>query len=96
MKKIQPVQIWSSGSLQTGSLLNAYIIYDNLLDTANFYWAIWSSDLEGKPVPLLIQSLAEGNLTMVEPDYSVWGSTTDINQAAYEWIAAKLSLTLIP
>ena len=92
MKQIQPVQIWSSGSVQTGSLLNAYIIYDNLLNSANFYWSIWSSDAEDNP----LKSLAEGNLTMTEPDYSVWGSASDINQAAYEWIAAKLSLTLVP
>lgn len=92
MKQIQPVQIWSGGSVQTGSLLNAYIIYDNLLDSANFYWSIWSSDAEGNAV----KSLAEGNLTMVEPDYSIWGSMQDINLAAYDWIAAQLSLTLIP
>ena len=92
MKQIQPVQIWSSGSVQTGSLLNAYIIYDNLLNSANFYWAIWSSDAEGAAV----KSLAEGNLTMTEPDYSVWGTASDINEAAYQWIAAELSLTLVP
>lgn len=92
MKQIQPQQIWSSGSVQTGSLLNAYIIYDNLIDSANFYWAIWQADAEDKPV----KSLAEGNLTINEPDYSIWGSTSDINQAAYEWIADQLSLTLIP
>ena len=92
MKKIQSIQIWDNGTLQTGSILNAYIIYDNLLDTANFYWAIWSSDAEGKAVI----SLAEGNLTINDPDYDIWGQSADINQAAYEWIADKLNLTLIP
>ena len=91
MKKIQSVQIWDNGTVQTGSIINAYIIYDNLLDTANFYWAIWSSDAEGKAV----KSLAEGNLTINDPDYDVWGQSADINQAAYEWIAVELNLTLI-
>jgi len=92
MKAIQPVQIWDNGLLQTGSLLNANIIYDNLFNTANFYWAIWSSDADDKA----LKSLAEGNLTINEPDYNLWGQSTDINEAAYEWIADKLNLTLIP
>jgi hypothetical protein len=89
MKAIQPIQIWVNGSVQTGNFINAYIINDNLKDSATFYWAIFTSDTDG------IQ-LSQGNLTIVEPDYSVWDSTADINQSAYEWICDQLSLTLIP
>lgn len=92
MKQIQPVQVWTNGSVQEGTLLNACIINDNLSDTAIFYWQIFSSDTEGKAVA----SLAEGNLTMGEPDYGIWSSMEDINLAAYDWVANKLSLTLIP
>jgi hypothetical protein len=89
MKQIEPVQIWINGSVQTGNFINAYIINDNLKDSATFYWAIFTSDTDG------IQ-LSQGNLTMVEPDYSVWDSTADINQSAYEWICDQLNLTLLP
>lgn len=89
MKQIQPVQIWVNGQVQTGNWLNAYIINDNLLDTAIFYWSIYTSDVSG------IQ-LSQGNLTINDPEYDQWGQSTDINQAAYEWIAEQLSLTLIP
>jgi hypothetical protein len=89
MKQIEPVQIWFNGQVQTGNWINAYIINDNLKDSATFYWAIFTADTAGV-------KLSDGNLTMVEPDYSVWDSTADINQSAYEWICNELSLTLIP
>jgi hypothetical protein len=88
MKQIQPVQIWNNGSIQTGSWINANIINDNLENSATFYWVIFSSSTDGT-------QLAAGNLTISEPDYSVWDSTNDINQSAYEWICSKLGLTLI-
>jgi len=88
MKQIQPIQIWVSGQEQTGNWINAYIIHDNLQDSATFYWSIFSSEAGGN-------KLSEGNLTIVEPDYSIWDSTADINLAAYQWICDQLGLTLI-
>jgi hypothetical protein len=88
MKAIQPVQIWVNGSVQTGNFINAYIINDNLQDSATFYWSIFTADTDGS-------QLSQGNITMVEPDYSIWDSTADINQAAYAWICDQLGLTLI-
>ena len=88
MKQIQPVQIWINGSVETGSWINAYIINDNLQDSATFYWAIFTAETGGT-------QLSQGNLTIVEPDYSVWDATADINLAAYQWICDQLGLTLI-
>ena len=88
MKQIQPIQIWVNGSVQTGNYINAYIINDNLQDSATFYWSIFTAEADGN-------KLSEGNLTIVEPDYSVWDSTADINLAAYQWICDQLGLTLI-
>jgi hypothetical protein len=88
MKQIQPIQIWVNGSVQTGNFINAYIINDNLQDSATFYWAIFTAQTDG------IQ-LSASNLTMVEPDYSVWDATADINDAAYQWICDQLNLILI-
>jgi len=87
MKQIQPIQIWVSGQEQTGNWINAYIINDNLKNSATFYWSIFSETGGNK--------LSEGNLTIVEPDYSVWDSTANINLAAYQWICNQLGLTLI-
>jgi len=88
MKQIQPVQIWNNGSIQTGYWINAIIINDNLLNSAIFYWSIYTAETGGNKI-------SEGNLTINEPDYSVWDNTADINLAAYQWICSQLGLTLI-
>jgi hypothetical protein len=86
MKQIQPIQIWVNGADQTATLFSMYIVNDNLLNSATFNYQLLDADAN---------SLISGNLTMGEPDYDVWGSTADINQAAYEWAASKLSITLV-
>lgn len=91
MKQIQQVLVWINGQQKIASLLNAYIINDNLTNSATFYWSIWSEDAELKP----LEKLSDGNLTINGPEYDIWGSSADINQAAYEWIADQLSLILI-
>ena len=85
MKQIQPIQIWVNGSLQTATVFNLIIINDNLSNSATFYWQLLDS-AEVK--------LADGNLTMGEPTYDQWGTSSDVNQWAYEWAATQLNLTL--
>jgi hypothetical protein len=85
MKQIQPIQIWVNGQQQTATLFNLIIINDNLLNSATFYWQLLDADAV---------KLADGNLTIGEPDYDVWGSSADINLAAYQWAAAELNITL--
>ena len=85
MKQIQPISIWVNGQQQTATLFNLIIINDNLLNSATFYWQLLDADAT---------KLADGNLTMGEPDYDVWGSSADINQAAYEWASTELNITL--
>lgn len=85
MKQIQPIQIWVNGSLQTATVFNLIIINDNLSNSATFYWQLLDS-AEIK--------LADGNLTMGEPTYDQWGTSSDVNQWAYEWAATQLNITL--
>jgi len=89
MKQIQSIKIWVNGQEQTGNWINAYIINDNLQDSATFFWAIFTAETDGN-------QLSQGNLTINDPEYDQWGQSGDINQAAYEWICYQLSLTLIP
>jgi hypothetical protein len=81
MKTIQSVPIWSNGSLKNATILNAYSVSDNLIDSATFYYALLSSNLE---------QLAQGNLTMSGADYQSWQQNT----FAWEWIASELNLTI--
>jgi hypothetical protein len=86
MKQIQPFTLWVNGQQVTATLFNLIIINDNLLNSATFYWQLLDADSV---------KLQDGNLTMGEPDYDVWGSSADINLAAYEWAASKLNITLV-
>jgi hypothetical protein len=86
MKKIVPLTIWVNGQQQTATLLNSIIIYDNLLDKAEFYWQL----LDAKT-----SNLSDGNLTISGQSYIDWNTATDINEDAYVWIADQLGLTLI-
>ena len=86
MKAIQPVTIWVNGETNQGVWLNAYIINDNLLDSATFYWNI---------LDVTELQLAQGNLTIQGQDYIDWNANPDINDDAYLWISLQLGLTLI-
>jgi hypothetical protein len=91
---ITPVEIWQNGQSETGNYIDASIVNDNLSDYAQFYWNIskvtTSEDGDTK------QSLTQGNTTISGEAYDVWGSTSDVNLAAYQYICAQLNLTLIP
>ena len=86
MKQIQPFTLWVNGQQVTATLFNLIIINDNLLNSATFYWQLLDADAV---------NLQDGNLTMGEPDYDVWGASADINLAAYQWAASKLNITLV-
>jgi len=85
MKQIVPFTIWVSGQQQTASLFSLLSINDNLKDSATFYWQLLDVDTV---------KLQDGNLTMDAADYAIWSSAQDINEAAYQWAAAKLNITL--
>ncbi len=85
MKQIVPFTIWVNGQQQTATLFSLIIINDNLSNSATFYWQLLDADAS---------KLADGNLTMVEPTYDQWGTSSDVNQWAYEWAATELNITL--
>lgn len=82
MKTIESISIWDNGTVQEASVLNAYVINDNLINSAIFYYTLSSEGM---------QQLAQGNLTMQGQDYDDWQT----NDYAYDWIASQLNLTII-
>lgn len=86
MKQIQPLILWVNGVQVTATQFQLQSIFDNLLDTATFYWQLLDEN-ETK--------LQDGNLTMGEPQYDQWGTQTDANGWAYDWAATQLNLTLV-
>jgi len=82
MKNITPISIWDNGTVQEATVLNAYVVNDNLINYATFYYTLSSESL---------QQLAQGNLTMQGQDYDDWQT----NDYAYNWVASQLNLTIV-
>ena len=89
MKQIETIKIWKNGQSQEATILNAYIINDNLATSCSFYYQLCSS---GEQPDSIGQSLAEGNVTMDGENYLLWNGN---NNDAYSYIAAELNLTLL-
>ena len=93
MKQIESVSIWKNGESQDATILNAYIINDNLATSCSFYYQLCSSGEPTEETPLVIgQTLADGNITMSGDTYLAWDGD---NNFAFSYIAEKLNLTLI-
>ena len=85
MENIQPVGIWNNGSVIQATKFSLEIIYDNLIDNANFYYQLISDN--GVP-------LSTGNLSITGTEYETWGESSDVNQEAYVICTTKLGLQL--
>lgn len=81
MKQIQQVNIWQGGVSKAGTVLNSYVISDNLLDSATFYYSILTQALE---------LLTQGNLTMVGESYDLYST----NEDAWDWVSTQLNVTI--
>jgi hypothetical protein len=90
MKQIQNLPIWYQGSIINATLINLYVISDNLTDTALFYFGLYDGTIE-----LIGDKLSQGNLSMTGQDYIDYSRNTDSNTFAYIWATNLLGLTLI-
>ena len=79
--KIEQTQIWKDGEIKTATQINAKIVSDNLVDSANFYFELLTE--EG-------QRVADGNMGISGEDYENWFSNDD----AYTYICNKLNLII--
>jgi len=82
MKEIQPISIWQGGVNKQGVVLNSYVINDDLLSSATFYYMIATETLE---------LLGQGNLTMTGLAYDLYSS----NEDAWSWVSTQLNITII-
>jgi len=91
MKTIQSVNVWVNGQVKSATKFNMNSVFDNLEDSATFFYELLSAsqDAEGNEV---LTQVAQGNLTMDGQEYQNWD---DSNDGAYTWGATQLSLTII-
>lgn len=92
MKNIQELLIWHKGSNLNAKILDAYLINDNLKDSAKFCYSLYTQNQNSNTKGVC---LCEGNLTMNGEDYINWNTSNDINEQAFIWIAEQLGLIII-
>ena len=85
--KIQDISIWNNGIDQIANNITAQIDFDNLKDQARFFYYLGGDQNT---------NITSGYVEISGADYISWGESTDVNLAAYEYIANQLGLTLIP
>lgn len=101
MVPIQPVNVWFNGVETPANRLDLVVINDNLSDSAQFsYCLVSETDIPNAPAatPLPLTSIArltQGIITMTTEEYADWNASPNINEAAFEWAAGKLNLTLL-
>lgn len=90
MKQIQPISIWSNGNYINASVLNFYVINDNLNNNAIFYYALFSGTVDQIEI-----KLSDGNLLMEGQDYINYSTSQNSIEYAYNYAAQKLNLQII-
>jgi len=90
-KKIETQTVWVNGELKAANNLYTYIVMDNLFDSAQFYWQL--AFVENDEVKE--SNLASGNVSLTGETYVNWGESGDINNEAYNLVAAALNLVII-
>jgi hypothetical protein len=83
MKTINPpLSIWINGVYIETTIFQLQCNFDNLIDTAVFYFARYDRN---------VVKITDGNITMSGTDYLTDWVTND---AAYNWAAQKLGITI--
>lgn len=90
-KTIETQTVWQNGELKAANNLYTYIVMDNLVDSAQFYWQL--NFVENGEVKE--SNLAQGNVSLTGETYVNWGESGDINNEAYNLVAAALNLVII-
>jgi len=97
MKQIQPVQIWTNGTLKTAEFLQVTGINDNYENSATNYWALFTriKDIDNKWVAG--EQIAQGNTTISGQDYINWGDqpAMAINAWIYNWVASQINVVIL-
>lgn len=87
-KAIQPVSVWANGETKQANLIQAYLVFDDLINVARFFYSLCDKKEESTEV------LTSGNVSITGEDYTAWGESGDINDEAFTYICQILNLQL--
>jgi hypothetical protein len=98
MKQIEPVQIWTNGTLKTAEFLQVTGINDNYESSATNYWALFTLVTDAEGVESAGELIAQGNTTISGADYIEWGDVPamSVNAWIYDWVAEQINVVILP
>jgi len=97
MKQIEPVQIWTNGTLKTAEFLQVTGINDNYESSATNYWQLFTRVKDANNNWVAGEQIAQGNLTIDGQDYINWGDqpAMAINAWIYNWVASQINVVIL-
>ena len=97
MKQIEPVQIWTNGTLKTAEFLQVTGINDNYESSATNYWALFTKVVDAEGNEVAGEQVAQGNTTISGQDYIDWGDqpAMAINEWIYNWVASQINVVIL-
>jgi len=97
MKQIQPVQIWTNGTLKTAEYLQVIGINDNYESAATNYWALFTLVTDDEGIESAGEQVAQGNCTINGESYIDWGDqpAMAINAWIYDWVAEQINVVIL-
>ena len=98
MKQIEPVQIWTNGTLKTAEFLQVIGINDNYESAATNYWALFTKVVDAEGVESAGEQIAQGNTTIDGESYIDCGDqpAMAINAWIYDWVANEINVVILP
>ena len=82
---IESTPIWNNGEIITANNLEAYSIYDNLVNESKFCYRVQKD----------LISLFDGNISIKDFDYDIWMANNFSTEYALTYICQQLNLTPI-
>lgn len=93
MKTIEPVSVWVNGEVKTATVLKVVSSFDDLSTFATFSYSLQQEVISPEVPPAsLSNTIASGQVHINGQDYIDWDNSND---AAYEYVADKLNITLV-
>ena len=90
MKTIQPVEVWYNGVNTPVTVLSAIVQNDNLQSSATFQYQLMTEVVMPGSSYTYLSAISTNSFNITGQDYLDWND----NDYAYNWIAAKLNLTI--
>jgi hypothetical protein len=92
-KTIDPISSWQNGEEKQATVFTLISSYDDLSTIANFQYQLSEVYINLYGYGML-NTLVNGELTILGQDYLDWDAAVDANEWIYNWAATQLKLVI--